>query len=195
MEKTQADMAGVRRPRALATGAAGRCAALLLCLAALLPPAASAATEDELVDAAMAQVGQPYVDGGNAPGGFDCSGLVRYVFGQVGVDLPRTTLLQRQAGARVSFEQARTGDLLFYRFTRRGKATNHVAIYLGDGRAVHAGITGKQVRVAKVDNRYWRKRLQAAIRVLPGVTGDAGNDAGAGVQGVIAAKGTRFDPS
>jgi cell wall-associated NlpC family hydrolase len=110
-----------------------------------------------VVDTALRYVGTPYVWGGNDPvTGLDCSGFTRLVYGTFGVALPRVSTDQATTGAPVaSLADARAGDLLAF-----GSPVDHVAIYLGDGRMVHAAGTGKDVRVDDV------ARQPAAIRRL-----------------------------
>jgi len=113
---------------------------------------------------ALGQVGRPYRYGGTNPDGFDCSGLVQYVFREAGISLPRSTVEQRDIGERIRLSQLEPGDLLFYRFKRR--PVDHVAIYLGDGEAIHAPASGRAVIVASVDMPYWKKHFVEAVRVL-----------------------------
>lgn len=121
-------------------------------------------TRHRIVLDALGQVGRPYRYGGSTPEGFDCSGLVQYVFAQSGIALPRTTREQHAAGAQIDVDDIEPGDLLFYRF-ESGKV-DHVAIYLGDGAAIHAPARGRAVIVAAVDLPYWKKHFVDAVRVL-----------------------------
>lgn len=113
---------------------------------------------------ALGQIGRPYRYGGATPEGFDCSGLVQYVFGQSSVTLPRSSREQSNIGSRIRLDRAQPGDLLFYSFT--GKRIDHVAIYLGDGQAVHAPASGRQVIVAPVAQKYWMNKFVEARDVL-----------------------------
>lgn len=121
-------------------------------------------TRHRIVLDALGQVGRPYHYGGSTPDGFDCSGLVQYVFAQSGITLPRTTREQHSAGDEIDVDDIEPGDLLFYRF-ESGKV-DHVAIYLGDGEAIHAPARGRAVIVASVDLPYWKKHFVDAVRVL-----------------------------
>lgn len=88
----------------------------------------------QIVEIARQYVGTPYVSGGAAPGGFDCSGFTQYVFAQVGITLPRTSSAQRYAGYVVSASEARPGDLIW--------APGHVGIYTGNGMHIAARSPG-----------------------------------------------------
>lgn len=132
------------------------------------PPRESPQTEalrQTLVLEGLGQIGRPYRFGGTTPEGFDCSGLVQYVYAQAGIVLPRTTGEQYHAGRRIALQEAQPGDLLFYRFSSR-RRIDHVALYLGDGQALHAPARGRTVIVAGVDEPYWMQRLVGAVRVL-----------------------------
>ena len=130
------------------------------------PPEEISETRREIVLEALGQIGRPYVYGGTTPEGFDCSGLTRYVYAQSGVDLPRSTGEQHSAGKIISLRDAQPGDLLFYRF-KRGARVDHVAIYLGEGKAVHAPVNGRKVLVASVDDPSWTQRFVDVVRVIP----------------------------
>jgi murein DD-endopeptidase len=113
---------------------------------------------------AAAQVGAPYLYGGAGPRGFDCSGLVQYAFGMVGVSLPRDTREQRRRGRRLDDPSTlEPGDLLFFRDDRRGMM--HVGLYVGEGRFVHAPSKGGTVRMDTVAASHWRRRFIEARRL------------------------------
>ncbi|SKC38769.1 C40 family peptidase [Krasilnikoviella flava] len=84
----------------------------------------------QAVSIAMRYVGTPYVVGGASPSGFDCSGLTSYVYGQLGIDLPRTSSDQRYAGRQISASELQPGDLIW--------SPGHIGIYAGDGMVVEA---------------------------------------------------------
>ncbi|WP_116247899.1 C40 family peptidase [Nocardiopsis sp. FIRDI 009] len=107
---------------------------------------------EEVIAHAESQIGVPYVWGGETPeGGFDCSGLLQWAFRQAGVEIPRVTHDQWNAGERVDFEDAQRGDLLFWRSDPTAPDyISHVAIYLGDGMMLEAPRTGLNVRVTEV---------------------------------------------
>ena len=115
---------------------------------------------------ALSLVGTPYRYGGNTPGtGFDCSGLVNYVFqDMLDLRLPRTSReLARVQGPKVAPERLASGDLVFF---GSGSSVNHVGIYVGEGRFVHAPTRGGTVRLDHLDGHYWRDHYSGARRVL-----------------------------
>jgi cell wall-associated NlpC family hydrolase len=110
-------------------------------------------------------VGTPYRSGGNTPqGGFDCSGLVGYVFLDVaGIVLPRTAQEISEIGAPdISVDRLESGDLVFFHQSRR---VSHVGIYVGEGRFVHAPNEGGTVRLDHIDDAYWREHFSGAKRI------------------------------
>jgi cell wall-associated NlpC family hydrolase len=115
---------------------------------------------------AISLVGTPYRYGGNTPeGGFDCSGLVDYVYrDMLDLRLPRTSReLAAYQGPRIAPERLTAADLVF--FGSRGQVS-HVGIYVGEGRFVHAPSTGGTVRLDHLDGAYWRDHYTGAKRVL-----------------------------
>lgn len=134
--------------------------------APLASPAPTPTTSATLVDTALGLRGVPYRLGGDSPrSGLDCSGLVRYVFAQHGIDLPRTVAEQHRVGRRVGLDQIAAGDLIF--FTTTGPGATHVGIALGGGSAafVHAPAFGGEVRVERFDGSYWRPRIVDVRRI------------------------------
>ncbi len=111
-------------------------------------------------------IGSPYRYGGKSPAGFDCSGLVYFSYAQIGVSLPRTSRDQYKYATPISLKRAQAGDLLFF---QQGPRISHVAIYLGDGRFVHAPSTGGRVSIANLDDGHYRRIFVGAGRINPGV--------------------------
>jgi cell wall-associated NlpC family hydrolase len=101
-----------------------------------------------VVSIAMHYLGVPYVWGGASPSGFDCSGLVMYVFAQIGVSLPHSSYAQAGMGSPVSISQLQPGDLVFF------TGASHVGIYIGGGQFIHAPHTGDVVKISSLSGYY-----------------------------------------
>lgn len=127
---------------------------------------ASAERSEALLQALLA-LGVDYRYGGNSPvTGFDCSGLVAYVYREaLGIRLPHNTLAQSEAGVPVSLAELQPGDLVFYDTQKR--PFSHVGIYMGNGQFVHAPKSGARVRVESLENSYWTRRFNGARRIEP----------------------------
>ena len=111
--------------------------------------------------AAIAQqyLGVPYVWGGASPSGFDCSGLVVYVYGRLGVSLPHYTVSLWSSGAHVSRDQLAPGDLVFF------YSLDHVGIYLGGGLFIHAPHTGTVVQISSLNSSWYSSAYDGAVRI------------------------------
>lgn len=135
--------------------------------AAGLPAGATDAIGPAVARTAETLLGLPYREGGALPDGFDCSGLVTYVFARHGIAVPRDVRRQASAGAPVARGDIMAGDLVF--FSTTGSGPTHVGIAIGDGQFVHAPKSGAVVRVELLESAYWTSRFVAARRVtLPG---------------------------
>lgn len=129
---------------------------------------ASGVTGASVVAGASAQLGVNYVWGGETPGkAFDCSGLVQYVFGKLGISLPRTSQAQATCGKPVSgLNNAQAGDIILYNEPGEGP-NSHVAIYIGGGKQIAAPHTGTVVQVQSVDTSH----ISTIRRVISGGAG------------------------
>ena len=108
---------------------------------------------------ALHEVGVPYRWGGESPSGFDCSGLVRWSYLHVGIDLPHSSYALFAEGRSVASSHLRPGDILFF------DGLGHVGLYVGHGRMVHAPNTGETVEVVSLD--LWSGSFEGARRVAP----------------------------
>lgn len=126
------------------------------------PPEMSADAAS-IVSTAKKCIGVPYQWGGESMSGFDCSGLVQYVFEKNGISLPRTCKKQYTAGTPISKSQLKPGDLVFFQNTYT-TGLSHVGIYIGDGEFIHASSDG--VMTSKLSNSYWSSHYYGACRIL-----------------------------
>lgn len=115
---------------------------------------------------ALAHLGTPYRMSGLSPQtGFDCSGLVAYVYREgAGMTLPRNTFDLSRLGEAIEPAALRPGDLVFYNTQQRDYS--HVGIYLGEERFIHAPSSGGEVRVENLRADYWVRRYNGARRVI-----------------------------
>jgi cell wall-associated NlpC family hydrolase len=140
-----------------------------LCLAPLtglaMPAADASSTRTGPLAHALDALGTRYSPGGRSPEtGFDCSGLIAYVFEQAwGVPLPHNALAQSRIGAPVNRRHLAPGDLVFY--NTRDQPFSHVGMYIGNGRFIHAPKPGARVRLESIDSPYWRARFNGGRRL------------------------------
>jgi cell wall-associated NlpC family hydrolase len=109
--------------------------------------------------------GVPYRLGGADPGGFDCSGLVQYVFAQYGIVIPRVVEQQYEVGDTVRPSDIKPGDLIFFNTNNRGDGASHVAIAIGQDSFVHAPNSSGVVRIETLGSAYWGARYVGAKRI------------------------------
>ncbi len=116
----------------------------------------------ELVRTAHGFIGIPYRWGGESErSGFDCSGLTMVVYRQSGLNLPRVSRNQYQAGRKISPGSIQKGDLVFFA-TGNTRQVSHVGIYIGNGKFIHAPSTGRNVTIERMNNPYFRARFVGA---------------------------------
>lgn len=120
---------------------------------------------EDISIAAIGLVGVPYRYGGNTPaGGFDCSGLIAYVYQKSsGIKLPRTIQQMSGVGKGIGQQSPAPGDIVFFNTT--GERYSHAGIYVGKGRFVHAPSAGGTVRLDRIDSPYWASRYTEARRI------------------------------
>jgi murein DD-endopeptidase len=155
-------MHGARPARPALALSIGIAVLLAACASPAPRPAPPLHTGDEIAGIAATLVGAPYHFGGADAAGFDCSGLALYVYQRAGVSIPRTAREQQAAARPVPLGQIVPGDLVFFRI--RSRHINHVGIYAGAGRFIHAPHAGEAVTYGDLSSGYYRKRLVAAGR-------------------------------
>ena len=109
--------------------------------------------------------GVPYRLGGADPGGFDCSGLVQYVFAQYGIAVPRVVEQQYAVGDTIRPADIKPGDLIFFNTKKSGDGASHVAIAIGQDSFVHAPNSSGVVRIETLGSAYWGARYVGAKRI------------------------------
>jgi cell wall-associated NlpC family hydrolase len=109
--------------------------------------------------------GAPYRNGGSDPRGFDCSGLIEYVYSQHGIAVPRTVEELHNAGRDVPTQDIQAGDLVFFDTTGRGPS--HVGMSIGGDEFVHAPSGAGVVRVERLGAAYWAQRFIGVKRLTP----------------------------
>ena len=121
----------------------------------------SSSRGSEVLAYAMKFVGYPYVYGGSSPSGFDCSGFTSYVYKHFGVSLSRTAAGQYSNGTAVSRANLQVGDLVMF-----GSPINHVGIYAGGGRIVHAANPSRGVTTDTINSGYYNTHYVGARRIF-----------------------------
>ncbi|HEY4583303.1 MAG TPA: C40 family peptidase [Lysobacter sp.] len=126
------------------------------------PPASGRV--QSVLSRAFALLGTPYRWGGTSTEGFDCSGLVGYVFrNSLGIELPRVSRDMARTGEQVERAQLSAGDLVF--FSTKSRGVDHVGIYIGEGKFLHAPRTGRDVTVSSLESGYWSQKFLLGRRV------------------------------
>jgi cell wall-associated NlpC family hydrolase len=136
---------------------------------AIAAPTARSALAQGIIQSALDAMGTPYAWGGSDANGFDCSGLIRYAYGEHGIDLPRRSADQAREGVAVEREVGALlpGDIVA--FGSSPDQVTHVGLYLGQGRFIHSAATGVRISLLSQedpDGRYWWQRWITARRIL-----------------------------
>ncbi len=118
------------------------------------------------VNVAAQFLGVPYVWGGTSPSGFDCSGLMQYVYKQLGYTINRVAEDQMKNGVPVSRENLQPGDLVGFYSSPGGGYIGHIGMYVGNGIMIHAPHTGDVVRYAEIDSGYYYERFAGGRRII-----------------------------
>lgn len=113
--------------------------------------------------------GSPYVWAEEGPNNFDCSGFTYYLYGSMGIDIPRVARNQAKDGKRISVEELQYGDLIFFATNRHSsRKITHVGMYLGEGWFTHASTVKNEVVYSNLfTSPYYKKRLRVCRRYLP----------------------------
>ena len=136
----------------------------IACAIALSPLCLATPVAADPVAMAASLIGRPYVWGAEGPSSFDCSGLVQYVFGRHGIDLPRRAISQSRVGDSVG-RRLQRGDLVFFSTDVRRTLVTHVGIYEGNGMMIDASQRHGRVRRDDLDEDYWTDRFMFARRI------------------------------
>jgi cell wall-associated NlpC family hydrolase len=121
----------------------------------------------EIKNIAFSQLGKSYVWGAVGPSKFDCSGFTSYVCKKSGINIPRTSFYQSKHGKVVERDNLKKGDLIFFDTSREKKGVvNHVGIYIGENKFIHASSSKKKVVVSQLNGTFYGKRFIIARRVL-----------------------------
>ena len=125
------------------------------------PPRPKPTLGQRAAKAALHAVGVPYRWGGSSPaGGFDCSGLVYWAYGRLGISVPHSSYALYGLGRNVSRSRLEPGDVLFF------SGLGHVGLYIGRGRMVHAPQSGRTVEIVPLGRSHYGSRLVGARRLV-----------------------------
>jgi cell wall-associated NlpC family hydrolase len=117
-----------------------------------------------ILDTAKKYIGARYNYGGISTEGFDCSGFVQFVYRENGIALPRSTVDQFEKGKKIDFNDAKPGDLVFFRIYRN--RISHVGIFISKSQFIHAPSRGKRVGYADMNLEYWQKSFAGTVTYI-----------------------------
>ena len=130
---------------------------------AAAPRPAAEGFGERAVALARQQLGKMYKWGAEGPDRFDCSGLTYFVYGKLGIQMPRVSTKQARVGREIPREQLKPGDMLY--FNTQGSGVNHVGIYVGGMKFIHAPRKGMPVRKDSLNNGWWKQKFRGARRL------------------------------
>jgi len=118
-----------------------------------------------IIALAKSKLGSPYKEGATGPDAYDCSGFVYSLFGSIKITIPRSSIKQAEFGEKLSRDQIKMGDILFFDTSSAGHV-NHSGVYLGDGEFIHASSgNAKSVTISKLDIGFYKERFKWGVRV------------------------------
>jgi len=119
---------------------------------------------DRMLILAHAKLRAPYVWGSMGPNKFDCSGFTYHLYKRYGASIPRTSKQQSKSGRKVAFNNLKKGDLVFFDTSRNGRV-NHVGIYLGESKFIHASSSkGRHVKISRLNSGFYRKTFKWGVK-------------------------------
>ena len=119
-----------------------------------------------LLEEARKHLGKKYIWGANGPKTFDCSGFTCYVCNKNGICLPRTSVKQAEIGEKLSRKELKTGDLIFFDTSKERKGiVNHVGIYIGNDKFIHASSGAQKVTISSLNQAFYKQRFLWGQRV------------------------------
>jgi cell wall-associated NlpC family hydrolase len=120
-----------------------------------------------IIQLAKSKLGRRYVWGATGSNAFDCSGLTTYVCKKNGIKLPRRAIAQSKVGKYVPRSKLKPGDLIFFDTSKRRKGyVNHVGIYIGNGKFIHASSAKHKVTITNLNKPFYSQRFKVARRVI-----------------------------
>jgi cell wall-associated NlpC family hydrolase len=122
--------------------------------------------DNSIIKEAKEHLGKRYVWGAIGPKRFDCSGFTSYVYRKMGIKIPRVSKNQGKVGLKVKWKNLRKGDLVFFDTSRRRRGyINHVGIYIGNHKFIHASSSRRQVIISRLDKKFYKARFKWGRRV------------------------------
>lgn len=123
-----------------------------------------------IIALAKQKLGERYVWGAIGENGFDCSGLTSYVCKANGIELPRRAIQQSKVGKYVPLDKLQPGDLVFFDTSKQRRGyVNHVGIYIGNGKFIHASSAKKKVIITGLDKPFYAQRFKGGRRIVDGL--------------------------